>query len=392
MTLNKNKNIALIVAAGIGARSGLDFPKQYFKYNHKTILEHTLNCFINHNDIDYIQVIIHQDHESLYEGVIQNITNRSKIRPVAFGGASRQESVLNGLNAIKHMDTHYVLIHDAARPFLNSDLITNLLEKLKICDGTAPALPVTDSLRYLEDSFFTESLSRDNLYSVQTPQAFHYKKILKAHLNTSPDHTDDISVGIEYGLKTTLTKGCRKNIKMTTAEDFKNMIHRHNDFPDIRVGTGYDVHRLIAGDHVILGGIKIPSTFTLKGHSDADVLLHAITDAVLGSASENDIGYHFPPSDNQWENKDSSHFLKYAIELLEKKNGFINHIDCTLICERPKVQPYRTLIRENIAKICALPLERVNIKATTTETLGFTGRKEGIAAEATVTSLFSKAN
>jgi len=390
LKMTKKNNIALIVAAGIGARSGLDIPKQYFKYNNKTILEHTLSCFLKHPHIDYMQVIIHKDHEALYDKSVQNIANNAKLLPPVVGGKSRQESVFNGLKAIENNDVNYVLIHDAARPFLSSDMIDELLKTLKNYDGAAPALQVTDSLCYTHNTLFTTPLSRDNLYSMQTPQAFHYNKIYHAHLKASPDHTDDVSVAMESDLKISAVQGCKKNIKMTIEDDFKEMMQKQqNNIPDIRIGTGYDVHRLIAGDHVILGGIKIPSHYALKGHSDADVLLHAITDAVLGSASENDIGFHFPPTDNKWKNVSSSHFLEYAIKRLHKKNGYINHIDCTLICENPKIGPYRDMIRDNIAQICGLSTQRVNIKATTTEKLGFTGRKEGIAAEATVTSLFS---
>ena len=313
-------NIAVIVAAGTGSRSGLNIPKQYFQYKNQTILEHTINCFLSHKDIDAIQVIINSDHSDLYHKSISEIKNNKKILPVIIGGNTRQESVLNGLKAIENHNPENVFIHDAARPFLTDNIIDHLLLKLKHHDGAAPALAVTDSLRYVNDGIFSSSISRDNLLSVQTPQAFHFNKIFNAHKNASIDHTDDISVGLSQGLKITYIQGCKNNIKMTTPQDFTEMMQKENSYiPDIRTGSGYDVHRLISGKSVILGGIEIPCEYALKGHSDADVLLHAITDAVLGSASEHDIGHHFPPTEQKWKNVASSVFLKHAIGLLEQK-------------------------------------------------------------------------
>ena len=386
--MNKKKNIALIVAAGTGSRSNLDIPKQYFKISNQTILEKTLSCFIKNDMIDAVQVVIHQDHSSHYEQAIGNISYKKKLLPVVTGGLTRQGSVFKGLKAIKDLLPDHVLIHDAARPFLSQSLIRSIILSLENYDGVAPALAITDSLRICKDNIFTDAVSRENLFSVQTPQAFHFQKIYDAHQYAMPHHTDDISIGMAAGLKITYVEGCKKNKKMTTSDDFSHLTPIKTHFPDIRVGHGYDVHRLIQGNNIILGGVSIPCPHTLKGHSDADVLMHALTDAILGSASEHDIGYHFPPSDNQWKNVNSSIFLKKSLSLLNDKGGKLNHIDCTIICERPKISNHREMIRHNIAKICCLSPDRVNIKATTTEKLGFTGRKEGIAANATVTSIF----
>jgi 2-C-methyl-D-erythritol 4-phosphate cytidylyltransferase / 2-C-methyl-D-erythritol 2,4-cyclodiphosphate synthase len=391
MTDIKHKIIALVVAAGSGLRTQTDIPKQYLKVKGKSILDYTLKALCSSEQIDKILCVIAKDAADMYQ---QSVTENPKLLPVVFGGNTRQESVRAGLLALKDYNPDSVLIHDAARPNINTPLIACLLDSLVHYDGVCPALPVTDSLRRKDGT----SVSRDNLFMVQTPQAFNFQKILMAHNhchdNYQRDFTDDIAVANHYGLKTCFTEGNQKNYKITYPHDLEKFMSEQENthaytVPDIRIAMGYDVHCLIAGDGVIMGGIKIDCPYTLKGHSDADVLLHAITDALLGTIAAQDIGYHFNPNDSRWKGADSAVFLRHAHQLILDKGGVINFIDAIIICETPKINPHRDAIQKNIATILKLPLSRVSIKATTTEKLGFTGRSEGIAAQATATVIIN---
>ncbi len=384
-----HKVIALIVAAGSGQRLMTDIPKQYVKVKQKAILDYTLQALIACKQIDAILCVIASDMHDLYH---QSITPHSKILPVVFGGATRQESVRLGLLALETYNPNYVFIHDAARPNIDNTLIENLMDTLNHYDGVCPALPVTDSLRTQDGSV----VPRDNLFMVQTPQAFDFKKILTAHhacyTQHKTDFTDDIAIANYHGLKTSFIQGKDENYKITYSYDLEKFRQKQmmlNNFPDIRTATGYDVHRLTSGDGIIMGGIKIKCPYKLVGHSDADVLLHAITDALLGTIAMQDIGYHFNPNDMRWKDAASGQFLQYAHQLLQEKQGFINFIDATIICEYPKISPHRESIRENIATLLHLPLEKISIKATTTEKLGFTGRGEGIAVQAIATVIMN---
>jgi 2-C-methyl-D-erythritol 4-phosphate cytidylyltransferase / 2-C-methyl-D-erythritol 2,4-cyclodiphosphate synthase len=388
------KHIALIVAAGSGVRTGFAVPKQYVLLNHKMVLTHTIEKFLADKRFDGVQIVINPAHHDLYTQSINAISN-DKILPVIFGGHTRQESVFCGLTGIYDYNPDYVFIHDAARPFISSDIIDALFDALPEYDGAVPAVAVTDSLRYISpNGIFENSVEREHLMAVQTPQAFDYKKILYAHRHAHTHHishhTDDISVGLSQGLKIKSVSGQDKNMKLTYPSDFKSDFK--NELPDIRVASGYDVHRLIAGDGVILGGVHIPCDYKLLGHSDADVVLHAVTDAVLGACGQQDIGHHFSPQNPQWAGADSAMFMRHAVDLLRQSNGRLNYIDVTIICEVPKISPYREKIRESIAHLCDMPIAKISIKATTTEKLGFTGRGEGIAAQAVTTCYFDSAS
>lgn len=384
MTLKTYKNIALIVAGGNSRRMGIDIPKQYIKVKDKTILAHTLEKFYDHPKIDGIICVIAEDMAQTYT---ESVTPHHKLLPFVFGGNTRQKSVYAGLYAAEEYTPNIILIHDAARPNVMPKTIDNLLSSLEAHDGACPALPITDSLRRQNGA----NIDREGVFYVQTPQAFKFKKIIEAHIyceeNTSDDFTDDISIAHHFGLRTVFCAGDQNNYKITTQQDLSKFMQFCNPLVnlDVRTGNGYDVHRIVPGDGMTLGGIKIDCPFKLKGHSDADVVLHAVTDAILGTICADDIGAHFNPNDPQWAGKDSAIFLKDAHQRLCAENGFVNFLDITIICEKPKIGPHRLRMRENIAHILEIPLNRVSIKATTTEKLGFTGRQEGIAVQATVT-------
>ena len=359
-------SIALIVAAGKGKRFGAGIPKQYELLCGEPILWHTVQAFLNHPHMDGVHVVIAQDDER-FEGLKLPVSH-------SFGGEERQDSVRLGLEAIAHLKPKNVLIHDAARPFVSHEVISAVLEKLKEKQAVVPIIECSDSIRY--DG---KPLERHKLKFIQTPQGFDFQAILAAHQsNVGKALTDDAQIAEAAGIEIAYSQGEIKNIKVTTKADMQNI---KTSFEQ-RVGMGFDVHEFTEGEFVTICGIKIPHTHALKGHSDADVGLHAITDAIFGAIGEGDIGEHFPPSQPQWKGMDSSFFLTKAALLLATYPGKINNIDLTIICEEPKMTPYKQLMRENVAKILNISIDRVNIKATTTEKLGFTGRSEGIAAQA----------
>ena len=423
---------ALIVAGGAGARMGGAVPKQYQPLLGAPMLCHALRRFLEHPQIAGVMAVIRPEDAGLYQAAIPPLTsppqaggireemhageirkkaqageinkeaqkssppftggkeggNRApaqaqyemlaeKLLPPTAGGATRQDSVRYGLEALAPLSPDFVLIHDAARPLLSAALITRVIRALDGVSGIVPALPVVDTIR----SETGETLARETLKRIQTPQAFPFARILALHQQVGRiSATDDAALWIAAGGEITYVTGEERNRKMTHAEDTALM-----GLGVTRVGMGVDVHRLIAGDGVMLGGIRIPAAFRLEGHSDADVVLHAVVDALLGAIGEGDIGQHFPPHDVKWRGADSSQFIAHAAARLEARGAQLVHLDITIICELPKIAPHREAMRLRIASLLNVAPEAVSVKATTTEGLGFTGRGEGIVAQALAT-------
>ncbi|MGJ8559941.1 MAG: bifunctional 2-C-methyl-D-erythritol 4-phosphate cytidylyltransferase/2-C-methyl-D-erythritol 2,4-cyclodiphosphate synthase [Litorimonas sp.] len=366
----------ILVAAGRGERAGGNIPKQYKELAGKPLLAHTLYNAASTGLFDRIIVVVAQSDTQA--------ATLSDAITVVVGGASRTASVRAGLDALADDPPRIVMIHDGARPFLDAALIQPLLIALESHDGAVPALPLADALK--SDDF--TAVDRNALHRVQTPQAFKYAKI-KAAFDALPAEAsahDDIAIAKDAGLSLGFTPGSERNFKVTWPEDFAKAAAMLSGSTLTVTGSGFDVHKLEESpDPLWLCGIEIESRYRLVGHSDADVGLHAITDAILGAVAMGDIGDHFPPSDPQWKGASSDRFLAHAVTLAQEAGGTLRHVDLTLICEYPKVKPYREAMRARVADITGLPLARVSIKATTTETLGFTGRKEGIAAHALAT-------
>ncbi len=385
---------ALIVAAGRGARAASESgrPKQYCRIGGMPLLTRTIAAFAKHPGVGDLLVVIHPDDRELYADASRPFSAR--LRPPVHGGARRQDSVRLGLEALSSAPPKSVLIHDAARPFVDAPLIDRVIDALDAHDGALPCLPVTDTLKRAQGGRITGTVERDQLYRAQTPQGFRFDAILAAHraasAQTGREFTDDAGVAEWFGLAVALVEGSEENRKLTTVEDLRmadEMLRSDGAGPQrtVRVATGYDVHGFGPGDAVILCGVKIPHAKKLSGHSDADVALHALTDALLGVIAEGDIGMHFPPSDARWRGASSELFLKHAASLLRERGGAIVHVDVTLVCEAPRIGPYREPMRQSIARMLGLDVARVSIKATTNEGLGFIGRGEGIAAMATAT-------
>jgi 2-C-methyl-D-erythritol 4-phosphate cytidylyltransferase/2-C-methyl-D-erythritol 2,4-cyclodiphosphate synthase len=377
----RGKIVALVVAAGSGSRAGGGLPKQYAPIAGKSLLAHALDA-LGHPLVDEIRVVIAAGQEALYH---EAVGERALPSPIV-GGETRQQSVRNGLEALAGEDVAAVLIHDAARPFLPSKVVEALVEALEEADGAVPVLPVVDSLA-MGDGQLGEAVARDRLVRVQTPQAFRFPAILEAHRawTGAMEATDDAQVARAAGLTVALVPGDASLEKLTYAEDFARVERRLAGRLVSRTGFGFDVHAFAEGEALWLGGLLIPHSRGLSGHSDADVVLHALTDALLGAIGEGDIGDHFPPSDPQWRGAASSRFVEHARSLIEGRGGRIDHVDVTIICEAPRIGPHRPAMREKVAALLQLPSASVSIKATTTERLGFTGRGEGIAAQAVAT-------
>jgi 2-C-methyl-D-erythritol 4-phosphate cytidylyltransferase/2-C-methyl-D-erythritol 2,4-cyclodiphosphate synthase len=369
------------VAAGSGTRAGGGVPKQYRAIAGKPMLAHALDR-LAHPAIDAIQVVIGEGQEALYEEAIGD----RPLPPPVIGGAERRHSVANGLYAIASGGgADRVLIHDAARPFLPASVIERLIAALATGQAAVPVLPVADTLASAGESLGAV-VARESVVAVQTPQAFDFDAIHAAHrLWGGGEATDDAQVARAAGLRVAVVAGDRMLDKITEEADFARAERLLSSQMVSRTGTGFDVHAFGAGQSLWLGGFQIAHDRALKGHSDADVLLHAITDALLGAISEGDIGEHFPPSDPQWRGATSSLFLEHAARLIEARGGIVDHVDATIICEAPKVGPHRAAIRQRIAGLLRVPVDRISVKATTTERLGFTGRREGIAAQAVAT-------
>ncbi len=385
--------VAVIVAAGRGARARGEGgpPKQYRPLAGAPVLAHSMRVLAGHPDVDAVEVVIHDDDRSHYEAAARPYAARLLV-PI-LGGATRQESVRLGLEALCARAPDRVLIHDAARPFLTSELVTHLLAALDGAPAAIAAEPVADTLkRAAPDGTVAGTIDRANLWRAQTPQAFRFEPILAAHRRAAKDtqreFTDDAGLAEWAGLAVKLVASSSANMKLTTAEDFA-LAERLLSSPALepRTGSGFDVHAFAPGDHVWLCGVRIAYTHTLLGHSDADVALHAVTDAILGAIGDGDIGQHFPPSDPAWRGAPSRLFLEDAAARVRSLGGRIANVDVTLLCEAPKVGPHRTEMRQAIAAILGIDVARVGVKATTTEGLGFVGRREGIAALANATVL-----
>ncbi|MGH6929748.1 MAG: bifunctional 2-C-methyl-D-erythritol 4-phosphate cytidylyltransferase/2-C-methyl-D-erythritol 2,4-cyclodiphosphate synthase [Dongiaceae bacterium] len=375
--------IALIVAAGSGTRFGGEQPKQYLPLAGRAVLRHAAESLLGHPAISGVRVVISAEHRALYDTATADLP----LLPPVIGGANRQDSVRNGLESLAEMQPAQVLIHDAARPFLSSAIIDRTVAALADVAGAIVAIPVTDTLKRARDGQVGETVDRSGLWRAQTPQAFRFAEILAAHRAAKgAAMTDDAAVAEAAGMPMKLVMGADDNFKITTAEDLQRAERLlAPGASEYRTGAGYDVHRFAAGDGVTLCGVRIAHDRALEGHSDADAGLHALTDAILGAIGAGDIGSHFPPSDPQWRGVDSAKFLAHAAGLVAGKGGRITHVDVTLICERPKIAPHRAAMVTRIAGILGLEEHRVSVKATTTEGLGFTGRREGIAAQAVAT-------
>jgi len=379
---------AVVVAAGRGSRTGLPYPKQYRSVKGAPMVRDSLHLFVSHPEIDLTQPVIHPDDSARFAAATDGL---AIARPVP-GGATRQASVRAGLEALEASAPAIVLVHDAARPFTSPELVSRAIAAARQHGAAIPALPVTDTVKLVDaQDIVTATLDRAHLRTVQTPQAFLYPVLLDAHRRAAAagreDFTDDAALAEWAGLKVAVFEGERSNVKMTTADDFKRA---EGDLlaslADIRTGIGYDIHSFEdPGDHVWLGGVKIPHSRKLNGHSDADVALHALVDAILGALADGDIGVHFPPSDEKWRGAPSEKFLAFAVERVRARGGMVSHLDVAIVCEAPKVNPHRDAMRARIAEIAGIAIDRVGVKATTNEKLGALGRSEGVAAMATAT-------
>lgn len=378
---------ALIVAAGRGLRFGADLPKQYLHLAGKPILRRTVEAFLRHPAVTNVRVVIDPAFRDLYDQAVAGLD----LPPPIAGGPTRQDSVLNGLEALAGHAPDLVLIHDAARPLVDAAAISDVIAALDHAPGAIAATPLADTLKrgtvaggvIRSDG----TVDRTALWRALTPQGFRFADILPAHRRAAGlNLTDDAAVAEAAGLAVTLIATDPDNLKVTNQDDLARAERLFlTRLGDIRTGTGYDVHKFAPGDHVWLCGVQVPHDATLEGHSDADVALHALTDAILGAIASGDIGQHFPPSDPQWKGADSARFLRHAAELVARRDGVIAHVDITIICERPKVGPHREAMVARVADILGIDPARVSVKATTTEGLGFTGRREGIAAQAAAT-------
>ncbi len=376
--------IALIVAAGRGQRFGGDLPKQYAPLGGFPLIRRTLAAFANHPQVTSVRAVIHPDDRDLYDAAVTGGTIANLLEPVS-GGATRQQSVRLGLESLVGHGPDLVLIHDAARPFVSNTIIDRVIAALSHTKGAIAALPVHDTLKSSADGFIKTGVDRTGLWRAQTPQGFHFLDILAAHQSSPGGQlTDDAAVAENAGLAVELVLGGTENEKITTMEDLK-MAERSLGNWEHRTGMGFDVHRFCQGDQVTLCGVKVQHPFALDGHSDADVALHALTDALLGAIGEEDIGSHFPPGIAQWKDASSDQFLAKARDLVRQRGGEIVNVDITIICEEPKIGPHRQAMRAAVAATLKIQQQRVSVKATTTEQLGFTGRKEGIAAQAVAT-------
>lgn len=386
---------AVIVAAGRGTRAGShELPKQYHPINGKAMFRHSIDTFAQHAGISAIQVVIHPDHKEMFLTQTRGL-NAPLLPPVA-GGPERQASVLAGLEALEPHEPERVLIHDAARPFVSDDIIQRVLDGLETRNASIAALPLTDTLKRASAiNTISATIERGGLWRAQTPQGFRYGDILAAHRKADRagrhDFTDDAAIAEWAGMDVGLVMGSENNRKMTTSEDIRAAQAPEMGWPDIRTGSGFDVHRFTSGDHVMLCGVRVPHEFGLEGHSDADAPLHALTDALLGCIGSGDIGLHFPPSEARWKGANSAIFLAEAVRLVRERGGRITNVDLTVLCERPRIGPHREAMRTRIADILGIGVDRTSVKATTTERLGFTGRSEGLAAMATATVLLPPA-
>lgn len=396
----KGLTAALIVAAGRGSRAkrdDLDAPKQYVPLNGAPVLGHCLRPFLLSPKIDFILTAIHEDDLETYQDVITNLSCAAGARllPPVFGGATRQQTVHAGLQRLSDFSPQKVLIHDGARPFLTESLLRDVIDELDHCPAVLPCVAVADTLKRGTDGQVVATVDRAGLWRAQTPQGFHFSVIEEAHQRAvdeeRQDFTDDASLLEWTGTDVRIVQGFEDNIKITTAEDFTRGERILQGQVNIRMGNGFDVHEFEPGDEVILCGVRVPYSQKLKGHSDADVGLHALTDAIYGALGAGDIGQHFPPSDPQWKGVSSDVFLKHAIDLAQGQGFVVGNVDVTLICQAPKIGPHVAAMKAAVAALLGVDDSQVGIKATTTEGLGFTGRGEGIAALASAVLVGGKA-
>lgn len=377
-------NAAIIVAAGRGERLGAEVPKQYLPLGGRTVLYHAAAALCGHPGVGAVRTVIRPEDREHYDAAVEGL---DLLEPVA-GGATRQDSVRLGLESLEAQAPSNVLIHDAARPFLAADLIGRLVDALAASPGALPALPVADTLKRADEGKVVETVDRGGLWRAQTPQAFHFDAILRAHQSVAGQSgfTDDAAVAEAAGLAVALVEGDEDNFKITSASDLARaervLLARAGE---TRVGTGYDVHRLGPGDGVTLCGVHLPCEMSLQGHSDADVALHAVTDALLGAIGAGDIGSHFPPGDPKWAGAASDQFVRDACRRIAARGGRVVHVDLTIVCETPKIAPHRGAMTARLAEVLGVGEGSVSVKATTTEGLGLTGRGEGIAAQAVAT-------
>ncbi|HKS88646.1 MAG TPA: bifunctional 2-C-methyl-D-erythritol 4-phosphate cytidylyltransferase/2-C-methyl-D-erythritol 2,4-cyclodiphosphate synthase [Stellaceae bacterium] len=374
---------ALIVAAGRGTRFGGALPKQYLPLGGQSVLRHAVEAFARHPKVAVVQVVIRDEDRAVFDEAMTGLA----ILPPVPGGAERQDSVRLGLEALTPHAPARVLIHDGARPFPDAALIDRVVAALDGAPAAIPALPLGDTIKRVEDGVIVATVDRSRLWRAQTPQGFHFPPILAAHRAMAGRIlTDDAAVAEAAGIAPVIVAGTEDNLKVTTAHDLaaaeRLLMARR---ADVRVGHGFDVHGFGPGDHVTICGVEIPYDASLVGHSDADVGLHALTDALLGAIGAGDIGMHFPPSDPRWKGAASEQFLRHAALLVREQGGEIAAVDVTVICEAPKIGPHRAAMVERVAAILGLAPARVSVKATTTDRLGFAGRGEGIAAQAVAT-------
>ncbi|WP_424632006.1 bifunctional 2-C-methyl-D-erythritol 4-phosphate cytidylyltransferase/2-C-methyl-D-erythritol 2,4-cyclodiphosphate synthase [Bradyrhizobium sp. SYSU BS000235] len=385
--MSTKRTAAIIVAAGRGLRAGTGGPKQYRSIGGKTVLSRAMEPFCTHPDVFAVQPVRNPDDADIFDQAVCHLKYHTPVN----GGATRQASVRAGLEALAEHAPDIVLIHDAARAFVTDQVISRAIDAALITGAAIPVVPVTDTIKLVDASGAIEATpDRSRLRIAQTPQAFRFDVILEAHRRAAresrDDFTDDAAIAEWAGLTVTTFEGDAANMKLTTPEDFAREEARLGAMlGDIRMGTGYDVHAFGDGDHLMLCGVRVPFSRGFLAHSDGDVGLHAIVDAILGALADGDIGSHFPPSDPKWKGASSDQFLKYAVDLVAQRGGRIANLEVTMICEAPKIGPLREVMRARIAEITGLPQSRVAVKATTSERLGFTGRQEGIAATAAAT-------
>jgi 2-C-methyl-D-erythritol 4-phosphate cytidylyltransferase/2-C-methyl-D-erythritol 2,4-cyclodiphosphate synthase len=375
--------VALVLAAGQGSRLEAVVPKQYHKLGGKAVLRWSLEILCEHAKIDFVRVVISPKDKALYDDAVSGLKLLSPI----FGGETRQKSAKNGIESFCEIQPARILIHDGARPFINKTLIDRLLLQLKDEAAVIPALKLTDTLKKLNGKWVEKTIVSSKIWSAQTPQAFIFGDIHAAHRSTSQvNFTDDSSIAEYAGIKVCVVEGLEQNIKITFRRDMDKALDMISQSAEnLKVGTGFDVHSFGDGNHLMLCGVKIPFDRGLVGHSDGDVAIHAIVDALLGGIGYGDIGEHFSSDTEEWKNQTSDHFLSYAIRLLDARSAHISHLDLTLICNKPRISEFRDVMRNRLAKIMGISFKKINIKGTTTDGLGFTGRGEGIAAQATVT-------
>jgi 2-C-methyl-D-erythritol 4-phosphate cytidylyltransferase / 2-C-methyl-D-erythritol 2,4-cyclodiphosphate synthase len=384
---NSQRTAAILVAAGRGLRAGAGGPKQYRSIGGQSVIYRAMEPFCRHPEISAVQPVLNPDDIAMFNEAVRGLRHEAPAK----GGATRQASVHAGLEALASQKPEIVLIHDAARPFVSAALISRAIKAVASNAAAIPAIQVADTVKLVDaNGNIAATPERARLRIAQTPQVFRFDVILDAHRRAAredrSDFTDDAALAEWAGLTVSTFDGEAANMKLTTPEDFvREEARLASELSDIRTGTGYDVHAFGDGDHLMICGVRVPHTRGFLAHSDGDVGLHALVDAILGALADGDIGSHFPPNDIQWKGASSDKFLNYAVERVTSRGGRIANLEVTLICERPKIGPLRDTMRARIAEITGLDISRVAVKATTSERLGFTGREEGIAATACAT-------